>query len=452
MRTVLSQGFLLAAGRRRAGPTPKMPGPNARGRRRAQRVVAGISVAGVTLAAAACASSGSGGSGSVASNSAAGTGFTNGQVRLASSYPVSLVGPDEMLGLQAYFNYVNKTAGGVKMADGKKHKIDFKYLDDGYDTGRAVSNVRSLLSTFHPAAIVGLLGSAINEATIPQLDQAQVPNLYSIEGDDFWQANISKYPMMGPTSQPSDNLWVASEISYVKQKYPDAKLAVLLQNDAYGQDVQKALTKNLAGSGLTVAATQFYNTGAPTLSTQIAKLAASKANVFLDFSLAPGLTQGIQYMSTIGWKVPHFICYNCLSQADLAPAGAAANGVYAPLAFVDPTIPQWANEPAIKNLRSIISKYGPSGAKTSESGLQGAAIGQLLVDNLKASQPNSKSLLNTIRTQHGNNMSLLIPGTKVVTSPTYPYLVNQLRMAQYTYASKSWAFGAPAFVDPTYKS
>jgi branched-chain amino acid transport system substrate-binding protein len=450
MRTLLSQGFLLAAGRRRARPAPKASGPDVRGRRSVRRVIVGTSVVVFTLAATACAASSSGGSGSAASGSAVGAGFTNGQVQLASSYPVSLVGPDEMLGLQAYFNYVNKSAGGVKMADGKTYKIDFKYLDDGYDTGRAVSNVRSLLATFHPAAIVGLLGSAINEATISQLNQAQVPNLYSIEGDDFWQANISKYPMMGPTSQPSDNLWVASEISYVKQKFPGAKVAVLLQNDAYGQDVEKALTKDLAGSGLTVAATQYYNTGAPTLSTQIAKLAASKATVFLDFSLAPGLTQGIQYMSTIGWKVPHFVCYNCLSQAALGPAGAAANGIYAPLAFVDPTIPQWANEPAIKNVRSIITKYGPSDAKTSEAGLQGAAIGELLVDNLKASQPNSKSLLNTIRTQHGNNMSLLIQGTKVVTSPTYPYLVNQLRMAQYTYASKSWAFVAPAFVDPTY--
>jgi branched-chain amino acid transport system substrate-binding protein len=429
-------------------PVPPATGAApARRRRAGNRAAIALAAVGLLLVSA-CASSG--GSATAKGSASAGAGFTGGEVRLASSYPTSLLGADEMLGIQAYFTYLNKTAGGVTMADGKKYKIDFKYIDDGYNTGRAVSNVRSLLATFHPAAMVGLLGSANNEATIGQLDAAKVPNIYSIEGDDFWQENIASHPMMGPTSQPSNNLWVASELAYVKKTWPGAKLAVLLQNDAYGQDIKKALTKDLAGTGLTIADTEFYNTGTPTLSTQIAKLSNSGAKVFLDFSLAPALTQGIKYMQTIGWKVPHFVCYNCISQTTVAPAGSAADKLYAPLAFVDPTIPQWSNVPAIGSLRDIISKYGGSGSKTSLAGLQGAAIGELLASNLKASQPNSQSLLSTVQSQQGNKMSLLVPGTAVVTSPKYPYLVNQLRMAQYASASKTWTYVDSAYVDPTY--
>jgi hypothetical protein len=173
--------------------------------------------------------------------------------------------------------------------------------------------------------------------------------------------------------------------------------------------------------------------------------------VFLDFALAPALTQGIGYMGTIGWNVPHFVCYNCISQAAIGAAGAAADKLYAPLAFVDPTLAQWSDAPEIQHLRDVITKYGASGAKTSLAGLQGAAIAELLVKNLKASQPNSESLLKTITSQHGTSMSTLIPGTTVVTSPTYPYLVNQLRMAQYSFSGKSWSYVAKAFVDPTYK-
>jgi branched-chain amino acid transport system substrate-binding protein len=406
----------------------------------------------VFLTACAAKAQNDSGGGSGGSGGSAGPGFSDTEIRLASSYPVSLIGADEMLGLQAYFDYQNKTAGGVKMADGKTRKINFKYLDDGYNTGRAVSNIRSLTATFKPAAIVGLLGSAINEATIAQLNQAKVPNLYSIEGDNYWQANISANPMMGPTSQPSNSLWVASELAYVKKTFPSAKVAVLLQNDAYGQDIKKALDAQIGDSGLTVAATEYYNTGAPSLSTQIAKLANSGADVFLDFSLAPALTGGIKYMQTINWKVPHFICYNCLSQTALGPAGAAADKIYAPLAFVDPTIPQWTNLPAITKLRDVINQYGSSGVKPTQPSLQGAAIAQLTITNLEKSQPTSQSLLDVARSQNGTPMSLLIPGTTVVTSPKYPYLVNQLHMAQYKFSDKSWTYVADPFVDPSYSS
>lgn len=419
---------------------------------RSRRSVAALAALSLVLLSGCAAKAGNASSGSGGSGGSAGPGFTDTEVRLASSYPVSLIGADEMLGLQAYFDYTNKTDGGVKMADGKTRKITFKYLDDGYNTGRAVSNIRTLTATFKPAAVVGLLGSAINEATIAQLNQAKVPNLYSIEGDNYWQANISANPMMGPTSQPSNGLWVASELSYVQKAFPGAKLAVLLQNDAYGQDIKKSLDAQIGDSGLKVVATEYYNTGAPSLSTQIAKLANSGATVFLDYSLAPALTGGIKYMQTIGWKVPHFICYNCLSQTTLGPAGAAADKIYAPLAFVDPTIPQWTNLPAITKLRDIINQYGSSGVKPTQPSLQGASIAQLTVENLKKSQPTSQSLLDVARNQNGTPFSLLIEGTSVVTSPKYPYLVNQLHMAQYKFSDKSWTYVAEPFVDPSYVS
>jgi branched-chain amino acid transport system substrate-binding protein len=420
--------------------------------RASSRATAALAALLLMLLTACAAKADNGGSGGGSGSAGPGSGFTDTEVRLAGSYPVSLIGPDEMLGMQAYFDYANKTDGGVKMADGKTRKITFKYLDDGYNTGRAVSNIRSLTATYKPAAIIGLLGSAINEATIKQLDAAKVPNLYSIEGYNYWQSHIDEHPMMGPTSQPSNNLWVASELAYVKKTFPGAKLAILLQNDAYGQDIKKSLDEQLPASGLTVAATEFYNTGAPSLSTQIAKLQSSGATVFLDYSLAPALTGGIKYMQTIGWKVPHFVCYNCLAQTTLGPAGAAADKIYAPLAFVDPTIPQWTDLAQIKNLRDIITQYGSSGVKPTQPSLQGASIAQLTVENLKKSQPNSQSLLDVARNQNGSQFSLLIEGTSVVTSPKYPYLVNQLHMAQYTFADKSWKYVSEPFVDPSYAS
>jgi branched-chain amino acid transport system substrate-binding protein len=426
--------------------TARRPG---RGRRR-WPVIAALTA--LTLGAAGCASSAassSSGSGTAANSS----GFTDGQVRLASTYPVSLAGPGQMLGYAAYFNYINQTQGGVKMADGKRYKIVFKYEDDGYDTGRAVSNVKAFLATFKPAAIIGMTGSAINLATIGLLDQANVPDIYSSEGDDFWQSDVSKYPMFGPTQDPSDNLWMDSQIAYIKSTWPNAKLGLLAQNDAYGQDIVAAVKNDINGTGLTLASTQWYNTGAPSVSTQVAALANSGATVWINTSLPPALTQSIEYASTIGWKAPDFICYSCANSSVVGLAGAAANGVYAPLVDVDPSIPQWGNTSAVTTLKKIVSTYGPTGSSsTSPEDLDGAAFAELIVENLEQSQPNSQSLLDTVRNQGHTYDPLLLPGTTVTTSPTYPYYVNKLTIAQYSSTTQQWKLMAPAFTDPTYKA
>jgi branched-chain amino acid transport system substrate-binding protein len=421
---------------------------------RPAKPAASIAVAAaLTVMVAGCAAAASNSGNSSNSSSAVSPGFANGEVRLASTFPVSLAGPGQMLGYAAYFNYINKTQGGVKMANGKRYKIVFQYLDDGYDTGRAVANVKQWLATYHPAAVIAMTGSAINLATIGLLDAAKVPDLYSSEGDDFWQQQVSKYPMFGPTQDPSDNLWMASQISYIKTKWPGAKLGLLAQNDAYGQDITNAVKNDIKGTGLTLADEQWYNTGAPSVSTQVAALQASGANVFINTSLPPAMIQSIQYAKTIGWKAPDFICYSCATTTLLSADGAAANGIYAPLVDIDPSSPQWANAPAVTTLKNIISSYGPAGSSTSNAeDLDGAAFAELIVENLEASQPTTQSLLNTVRNQGHTYDPLLIPGTSVTTSPTYPYYVNRLTIAQYDSTTQHWTLLAPPYVDPTFQS
>jgi branched-chain amino acid transport system substrate-binding protein len=421
--------------------------------RRPAKPVASLAVAAaLTAMVTGCAAAASN-NGSTSNSSAVSPGFAGGKVRLASTFPVSLAGPGQMLGYSAYFNYINKTQGGVKMANGKRYKIVFQYLDDGYDTGRAVANVKQWLATYHPAAVIAMTGSAINLATIGLLDAAKVPDLYSSEGDDFWQQQVSKYPMFGPTQDPSDNLWMASQIAYIKTKWPGAKLALLAQNDAYGQDITNAVKNDIKGTGLKLVDEQWYNTGAPSVSTQVAALQSSGANVFINTSLPPAMIQSIQYAKTIGWKAPDFICYSCATTTLLTADGSAANGIYAPLVDIDPSSPQWADAPAVTKLKGIITTYGPTGSSASNAeDLDGAAFAELIVENLEASQPTSQSLLNAARNQSGTYDPLLLPGTSVTTSPKYPYYVNRLTIAQYNSATEHWTLMAPPYVDPTFQS
>ena len=109
------------------------------------------------------------------------------------------------------------------------------------------------------------------------------------------------------------------------------------------------------------------------------------------------------------------------------------------------------NTSAVTTLKSIVANYGPDRrVKQLAEDLDGAAFAELVVENLEASQPNSQSLINTMRHQGNTYDPLLLPGTTVTTSPTYPYYVNKLTIAQYHLATNSWTMLGKPFTDPTY--
>src|SRR4051795_10336783 len=116
MRSIQSQVALSVLAPTHRWAPGRRPSAGAPRRRRliAGRAVAGVAVLSTALVSG-CAASASSSASSSSASASAGAGFTDKTVRLASSYPTSLAGPDEMLGLQAYFDSVN-ASGGVKMA------------------------------------------------------------------------------------------------------------------------------------------------------------------------------------------------------------------------------------------------------------------------------------------------------------------------------------------------
>src|SRR5947209_13639768 len=95
---------------------------------------------------------------------------------------------------------------------------------------------------------------------------------------------------------------------YLLKEKPNAKIAVLYQNDDYGKDYLKGLKDGLgAKASSMIVAEESYETSEPTIDSHIVKLKSTGADVFINISTPKFAAQAIKKVSEIGWKPVQFL-------------------------------------------------------------------------------------------------------------------------------------------------
>src|SRR6266705_2941037 len=186
----------------------------------------------------------------------------------ASSYGV--IGKSEA----AYFNKVN-AEGGIN-----GRKINFISYDDGYSPPKAVEQARKLVESDEVLLIFQSLGTPSNTAIQKYMNAKKVPQLFVATGATKW-GDPKNFPWtMGwqPNYQSESRIYA----KYLIEHMPNAKVAILFQNDDYGKDVLKGLKDGIAGSKVQIVAEAPYETSDPTVDSQIINLRASGADVFFN--------------------------------------------------------------------------------------------------------------------------------------------------------------------------
>jgi branched-chain amino acid transport system substrate-binding protein len=112
--------------------------------------------------------------------STAETGITSSQIKIGGTYPLS--GPVASYGaiaagMKVYFSHINARRG----PDGKRgvygRQIVWKYYDDGYNPVNSVQLTRKLVEEDKVFAVVGSVGTEVNEAVRPYLNGKGVPQV-----------------------------------------------------------------------------------------------------------------------------------------------------------------------------------------------------------------------------------------------------------------------------------
>jgi branched-chain amino acid transport system substrate-binding protein len=355
-------------------------------------------------------------------------GITKDSIKLGGSYPFS--GPASAYrsieqGAQAYFASVN-AEGGV---DGRK--IDFVALDDAYEPPKAVQNARRLIQEEKVFALFNTLGTANNAAIWDYVNKQKVPQVYVATGASLWGADVDAHPY---TTGWQPDYVTESQVyaDYLDKEKPQAKVAVLYQNDAFGEDLLNGFKKAIEGTDIEVVAEESYEVTDPTVSSQMSKLASSDADTFLNISTPKFGAQAIVAADKLGWKVLHIINNVAASKLlVLQPAGLdKSQGLISTAYFKDPASPEWANDDAMTEFKDGLKRFEPRANPEDPNCVFGWSAAATMVEALKGmKEPTRDALMDSVRNMD-TEIPTLLPGVKVTTSGSedgYPIEAMQIQ-------------------------
>jgi branched-chain amino acid transport system substrate-binding protein len=360
-----------------------------------------------------------------------GPGANDTEIKIGNTMPYS--GPASPYGTigkseAAYFAMINEQ-GGIN-----GRRINFISRDDGYSPPKTVEQVRKLVEQDNVLALFQTFGTAPNSAVREYLNDNKVPQLFVRSGANMWN-DPKHYPWtMG--WQPSYQIEARIYARYILKNIPDAKIAVLYQNDDFGRDYVIGLRDGLGDKAdRLIVAKQSYETTDATVHSQIVSLEKSGANVLLTIAIPKFAAQTIRKIDDIGWKRTHILS-NVSSSVGLAmrPAGLEKSvGIISATYSKDPTDPQWQNTPEYNEWLAWMKKYNKSGNVADADTVYGYSAAQTMVAVLKAcgNDLTRENLIKQAANIQDLQLPMLLPGIIVSTSVNDFAPIKQMQLQKF---------------------
>ncbi len=335
--------------------------------------------------------------------------------------------------IAAYFKKVNEE-GGVN-----GRQINMISYDDGYSPPKTVEMARKLVEQDKVLLIFQPLGTPPNSAIHKYMNAKKVPQLFVATGATKWN-DPKNFPWtMG--WQPNYQTEAGIYAQHILSTKPNAKIAVLYQNDDYGKDYLEGFLKGLGAKGKTMIVKQVsYEVTDPTVDSQMAQLQASGADTFFNITTPKFAAQAIRKAWDSGWKPVHYL--NNVSGSigsTLRPAGLDKSlGLITTQYLKDQNDKAWANDPAVVEWTAFMKKYYPDGNLAASENFYGWSVAQTLVQVLKQSG-NDLTRANVMK-QAANLKNYEVPGAlpgiKLNTSPTDFAPFESVQLARFD--GKEW--------------
>src|SRR5260370_1411311 len=223
---------------------------------------------------------------------------------------------------------------------------------------------------------------------------------------------------------------------YILKEMPNAKIAILYQNDDYGKDYVKGLKDGLGAKAATmIVAEESYETTQPTIDSSIVKLKSTNADVFFNVTTPKFAAQAIKKMTEIEWKPLHILNNVSVSIGSvIKPAGMEnAQGIISSAYLKDPTDPQWKDDAGMKAWNEFLDKYFPEANRTDASVIYGYTVAQTLVHVLKqcGDDLTRENVMKQAASIKGLELGGLLPGVKIDTSASDFAPLSQLQLMRF---------------------
>jgi branched-chain amino acid transport system substrate-binding protein len=277
----------------------------------------------------------------------------------------------------AYVDFINDR-GGIN-----GRRIRLLSLDDGYAPPKTLEQTRRLVEEDGVSFMFQQLGTPTAMAARRYLNQKKVPQLFVASGaTQFGDRDSFPWTMGWQISYQIEGRIYAR---YMMNEKPDAKIAVLYQNDDSGKDFLKGFKDGMGDKAGMVVATLSYEPTDPTVDSQILQLHGSGADTLFAASIPKVTAMALRKVRELAWNPIYLIASIGASVASgLAPAGLdKAVGLISGAFLKDPSDPQWADDPGYKDWLAFMKKYQPNGDLSDGSYVYGYSVSQTLAIMLK---------------------------------------------------------------------
>jgi branched-chain amino acid transport system substrate-binding protein len=317
--------------------------------------------------------------------------------------------------IAAYFKKVNDE-GGVN-----GRQINMITYDDGYSPPKTVEMARKLVEQDKVLLVFQSLGTPPNSAIHKYMNAKKVPQLFVATGATKWNDPKGFAWTMG--WQPNYQTEAKIYAEHILKTRPNARIAVLYQNDDYGKDYLKGFQDGLGAKAKTMIVKEAsYEVTDPTVDSQMVQLQSSGADTFFNITTPKFAAQAIRKAWDSGWKPVHYL-NNVSAQIGsvLKPAGLDKSvGIITTQYIMDPDDKEWKDNKAIKDWIAFMQKYYPDGNLHDSSNVYGYSVAQTMVQVLKQCGNNltRANVMKQAASLKDFQIATLIPGVKINTSAT----------------------------------
>ena len=359
------------------------------------------------------------------------TGATDTEIKVGNIIPYS--GPASAYGAigkteEAYFKMINDK-GGIN-----GRKINFVSYDDAYSPPKAVEQVRKLVESDEVLLVFNPLGTPSNTAIQKYLNGKKVPQLFVATGATKWN-DPKDFPWtMG--WQPSYQSEAQIYAKYLLKEKPDAKIAILYQNDDFGKDYLKGTKDGLgAKASSMIIMEESYEVSEPSIDSHIVKIKTANPDVLLIYTTPKFGAQTIKKTAELGWKPLQIITNVSASVGSVMnPAGFDnSQGVLSAAYAKDGADPQWNTDAGMKKWSEFLDKYMPGADKTDGAYVYGYGAAQTLVKVLEmcGDDLTRANVMKQAASLKDFTPDTLLPGVKINTGANDFAPISSLQMQRF---------------------
>lgn len=365
-----------------------------------------------------------------------GPGVTDTEIKIGNTTPYS--GPLSSVSTTAktelgYFAMVN-SQGGIN-----GRKIRFLSQDDAYSPPKALEQTRKLVESDQVLAIVATPGTPPNVATHKYLNDRGVPQLLIGSGSLIFD-DLKHFPWSAPFT-PSIDMEGRVYASYVAKAKPDAKVAVLYQDDDFGRGMLNGFKSQLGvKSKSMIVGEASYNVTDPTVDSQIIAMQGSGADTFVFMGTAKAAAQAIRKEYDLGWKPLRLTSWAASSVSGvLQPAGLDKSiGLISATVFLSPTDPGLKNDKDVQDYFAFLKKWYPAADPADVFVVQGYIQAQLTVMILKncGDELTRANLMKQALSLKNVHVAMMMPRITINIEPGSSQMFHQMQLVRFD--GKAW--------------